>query len=78
MQVPAAEYPYMAINRIPIGLLIHAYSLPPILLVVQFHGGAIGSCNEVQWGITRETSEVAMFVDRKEHDVPQFESLSLF
>jgi hypothetical protein len=41
MDISSTQCPDRAINGVPICLLIDADSLPTILLVVQFHGGAI-------------------------------------
>ncbi len=41
IKVSSAQRPDGAIDGVPICLMINADSLPTILLVVQFHGGAI-------------------------------------
>jgi hypothetical protein len=55
-----AQCPDQAVNGVTVSLLIYTYSLPPILLVVQFHGGTLGRFHEVLRGITREALEVAV------------------
>ncbi len=75
--IPSAQCPDQAVNGVTLSLLIYTYSLPPILLVVQFHGGTLGRFHEVQRGITREALEVALLVFGKERDIPEFEFLGL-
>ncbi len=57
--------------------MIDTYTFPPILLVVQFHGGAIRRCDEIRCGIPREATQVSLLVLSKESDVSQFSFLSL-
>ncbi len=57
--------------------MIDTYTFPPILLVVQFHGGAIGHCDEIRCGIPWEATKVSLLVLGKESDVSHFEFLSL-
>ncbi len=73
----SAQCPDRAVNGVTVSLLIYTYSLPPILLVVQFHGGTLGRFYEVERGITMEAPEVSVLVFGKERDVPEFEFLVL-
>jgi hypothetical protein len=75
--IPSTQCPDRAVNGVTVSLLIYTYSLPPILLVVQFHGGTLGRFYEVQWGTRREAPEVAILIFGKERDVPKFEFLGL-
>jgi len=57
--------------------LIDTYPIPPIFLVVQFHGGAIRRCDEIRCGIPREAAKVTLLVLGKEGDVTHFEFFRL-
>ncbi len=73
-----AQCSYRAMGWVTVSFLVDAYSFPPILLVVQFHGGAICRFYFLQKGTPRQTTKITLFVLGKESDVPKFEFLSLF
>ncbi len=78
VEVMLAQCPYWAMGWVTIRLLVDAYSFPPILLVVQFHGGVVCRFYFLRRGIPRQTTKITLFVLGKESDVPKFEFLSLF
>ncbi len=78
VEVTSAQCPDGAMSWVAVCFLIDTYHFPPILMVVQFHGGAICKFDLFQGGISRQTAKVTLFVFSKESDVPKLEFLSLF
>ena len=77
MEVSSAQCPDGAVNRITICFLIDTDSLPPIPLVVQFHGGTICHRDQVPRDIPREAAEVLELVLGEEGDIPHLKNLCL-
>ncbi len=59
VEIATCKRTYWAVPIIAIRFVIHTHAFPPILLVVQFKCGAIGSSNETCGSIMREASESA-------------------
>ena len=56
MHAPATESTDRTVDRVSITLLVDTDAFPPIFLVVELHGSALGRENEVRRGITWEAA----------------------